>query len=96
MSNTGGGFWDGLARAAGTFEGYFDRGIDYLTAREEFDFRGDSLAAGYGDPGVTYPTSAATNASGWSNPDSGGNYQKIMMIVAVAGVALSLMTFLRR
>jgi hypothetical protein len=97
MSNTGGGIWDSISRAAETFEGYFDRGIDYLTAREEFNFRSDALAAGYSDPGVSYPSSAATNAaSGWTDPATGGNYQKLMLIVAVAGLALTAITFLKR
>ena len=86
---------DALSQASQWLSGIWATAQDYLIAREERKY-----AEAMADQDSYMPTSAAGT---WTNPNdpvsgvtSANKYQTIMMVLAFAGVVLSLLAFIRR
>lgn len=90
---------DALSQAANWVTGLWGQAQDFLIARENrkaTEARADQYASGYG----------STAEGTWTNPDAAaaaavmgggaGKYQNLMLFLAFAGVAISLLTFIRR
>ena len=89
---------DALSAAGNFFSGLWGQATDYLTAREERK-AAEAMTSRNAMSGVT------GTASSWTDPDavaaamgtgSAGKYQNLMLFLAFAGVAISLLAFIRK